>query len=269
MALIREEPSFPTRRESEPGMTTLIDCPTCSRKLTVPEELLGQPVRCPGCGGTFEAGPGGVLLPAGTSAADPEEPAFVAPAPPQAVTAAAPAPGPGPSGTEVRGRACPHCGRGIDELAVHCRFCGEDLAEEIDRPWERRYRPQVRRDCEPHRGVIVLVLGILSLVVPYLGCVLGAVAWVMGQRDLKKMTERTMDPEGRGTTQAGRICGIVGTFYQGLLLLGMVAYLVVLFSVVVPGMTATKPVPVPPPKAGPVPVAPQPAPAPAPPGGGR
>ena len=37
----------------------------------------------------------------------------------------------------------------------------------------------------------------------------GIVAWVMGNADLAEMDAGTMDPEGRGLTQAGKICGIV------------------------------------------------------------
>jgi hypothetical protein len=61
---------------------------------------------------------------------------------------------------------------------------------------------------KPHRGTLILVLGILSLVV----CgPLGIAAWVMGSGDLKEMDAGTMDPSGRGITQAGKICGIIGT----------------------------------------------------------
>lgn len=61
---------------------------------------------------------------------------------------------------------------------------------------------------KPHRGTLVLVLGILSLVV----CSpLGIAAWIMGSGDLKQMDAGTMDPSGRGNTQAGKICGIIGT----------------------------------------------------------
>ena len=53
-----------------------------------------------------------------------------------------------------------------------------------------------------------LVLGIPGRVV----CgPLGIVAWVMGSRDLKEMDAGTMDPAGRGTAQAGKICGIIAT----------------------------------------------------------
>jgi hypothetical protein len=206
--------------------------------------MLGYPVRCPDCGGTFAAGPGGVLPPSDDPPDELPNEAAVRAAPipgrPEAVTAAVPPPA--PAATDPHSRPCPHCGERIEAAAVHCRFCGEDLAEEIDRPWERPHRPLVRRDCEPHRGVLILVLGILSLVITYLGVVPGIIAWVLGQQDLKKMTERTMDPQGRGLTQAGRICGIVGTILQGFLLLFVGAYFVFLFAVVVPATrSAAKP----------------------------
>ncbi|HTX20420.1 MAG TPA: hypothetical protein VMD27_00965 [Candidatus Aquilonibacter sp.] len=61
---------------------------------------------------------------------------------------------------------------------------------------------------KPHRGTLILVLGILSLVV----CApLGIAAWMMGSGDMKEMDAGTMDPSGRGSTQAGKICEIIGT----------------------------------------------------------
>lgn len=58
----------------------------------------------------------------------------------------------------------------------------------------------------PHRGVAVLVLGILGInLFP-----LGIAAWVMGHYDLLEMDAGRMDPSGRGLTAAGRICGIIG-----------------------------------------------------------
>ncbi|MHC4833797.1 MAG: hypothetical protein ACYTFH_07910 [Planctomycetota bacterium] len=62
---------------------------------------------------------------------------------------------------------------------------------------------------QPHRGGLVLVLGILGIV---FGCApVAVVAWVMGRSDLAKIDAGVMDPAGRGTTQAGMILGIVGT----------------------------------------------------------
>jgi len=61
---------------------------------------------------------------------------------------------------------------------------------------------------QTHRGTMILVFGILGLLVCF---PFGIVAWVMGNADLKAMDAGTMDPEGRGTTHAGKIIGIVAT----------------------------------------------------------
>lgn len=58
----------------------------------------------------------------------------------------------------------------------------------------------------PHRGATILVLGILGLV---LCPILGLIAWIMGNGDLREMNQGNMDPEGRGLTTAGRICGMI------------------------------------------------------------
>lgn len=59
----------------------------------------------------------------------------------------------------------------------------------------------------PHRGVMILVFGILGLLL----CVIfGIVAWVMGNSDLRLMEQGQMDPSGEGMTRAGKILGIIG-----------------------------------------------------------
>ena len=60
----------------------------------------------------------------------------------------------------------------------------------------------------PHRGVLILVLGILGIVCCF---ICGIIAWVMGNNDMREMDAGRMDPTGRGLTQAGKICGMVGT----------------------------------------------------------
>jgi hypothetical protein len=63
------------------------------------------------------------------------------------------------------------------------------------------------RYTTPHRGVVVLVLGILSWVV---ACpIFGFAAWVMGNSDLQEMRAGRMDPAGRGLTHAGTILGMI------------------------------------------------------------
>src|SRR5205085_1968353 len=76
-----------------------------------------------------------------------------------------------------------------------------------DEDYRRDWPP--RPSLQPHRGAAVLTLGILSLV---MSCFpLGIAAWVMGNADLRAMHRGRMDPSGEGTTQAGRICGIIST----------------------------------------------------------
>jgi hypothetical protein len=63
---------------------------------------------------------------------------------------------------------------------------------------------------KPHRGVLVLVMGILAIV--FNVCFIpGVLAIIFGNQDLREMDAGAMDPTGRGMTQAGRICGIIGT----------------------------------------------------------
>ena len=58
---------------------------------------------------------------------------------------------------------------------------------------------------KPHRGQLIMILGILSFVV--CGPVLGPMAWIMGNNDLKEMQAGTMDPN----TKVGKICGMIAT----------------------------------------------------------
>lgn len=80
---------------------------------------------------------------------------------------------------------------------------------------------------KPHRGVMILVFGILSLVL----CVIfGIVAWVMGSNDLKEMDAGIMDPEGRGLTMAGKIIGMVSVILN-VVVIGLWLVFVVIFGV--------------------------------------
>ena len=215
-------------------MPTIVDCPSCNRKLRVPDDLLGRNVKCPTCSTTFQASvsPSSVMTP-------PAPPA--PPAKPQAV-AEPPAFSDGPPLAQKR---CPYCGENVVADAERCQHCGE-LLEGEDRPWER-HGGAVRRDSEPHRGGMILTFGIVSVCLGPIGMVppccyinilfsgiglgLGIAAIIMGKNDLAKMRQGVMDPQGQGTTQAGWICGIVGTVLNAL---AMVAWIgLVIFFVIV------------------------------------
>jgi len=82
-------------------------------------------------------------------------------------------------------------------------------------PAQQPVRPTA--NLRPHRGVAILVLGILSIVlICGIGLIFGPIAWIMGTNDLREIREGRMDPAGEGMTAAGRICGIVGTCLHGL-----------------------------------------------------
>jgi hypothetical protein len=66
----------------------------------------------------------------------------------------------------------------------------------------------------PDRSSLVLVLGILSMIV----CApIGIAAFIMGRSDLRGIDAGQRDPKGRGMTQAGMICGIIGMVFFGLI----------------------------------------------------
>ena len=69
---------------------------------------------------------------------------------------------------------------------------------------------------KPHRGTLILVLGILGII---LCPPIAIAAWIMGKGELKQKEAGTMDPEGRGNTNVGRILGIIGTI---LIIVGIV-----------------------------------------------
>lgn len=69
---------------------------------------------------------------------------------------------------------------------------------------------------EQSQATTVLVLGILAVV---LCQILGPFAWVMGNNELAGIDAGRRPPENRGTANAGRILGIIGTV---LLALGIV-----------------------------------------------
>lgn len=93
--------------------------------------------------------------------------------------------------------------------------------EESAQPPTAAAQPQPPAQLKPHRGGVVLALGILGLVVCF---ILGIIAWVMGKKDLQEMDAGLMDPAGRGLTKAGKICGMISVVLQ---IVGLVIWLLV------------------------------------------
>jgi predicted Zn finger-like uncharacterized protein len=161
-------------------MPIQISCPSCQRQLRVPDNLMGQMVKCPSCQNTFTA--------------------TVEESPPTSrreenVREEAPRPRERREPLEER----------YEEEAAPRRRRRRDEDDLDDRPSRRRSR----EGMEPHRGTLILVLGILSLV--GLGILAGIPAWIMGNADMKKIRAGEMDPEGESNTNIGRILGMVST----------------------------------------------------------
>jgi len=65
------------------------------------------------------------------------------------------------------------------------------------------------RYVRPHRGGLILALGIIGWVVT---CpIVSAIAWSMGTADLRDMRAGRMDRDGMGLTQAGQILRMIYT----------------------------------------------------------
>jgi hypothetical protein len=81
------------------------------------------------------------------------------------------------------------------------------------------YDDRPRRRYAPHRGTLILILGILGLV--GIGApITGIIAWILGNSDLAQMRAGTMDPEGESNTSLGRILGMIATLLWAIGLFG-------------------------------------------------
>jgi hypothetical protein len=196
-------------------MPELVSCPGCERKLRLPDDLLGKEVKCPTCGTQFLAKVG-EAAPSSEGEPSPPSPVMSMELPPREDP---------PPGVQPRpSQRSPE--RGDDEADVPSsrRRSREDDDDDDDRLRRRRRRDDYddddygrRRYLTPHRGSTILVLGILSLCV--CGIILGPIAFFMGNADIAAMDAGTMDPSGRGQTNAGRICGLIGGILHVVLLL--------------------------------------------------
>jgi hypothetical protein len=161
-------------------MSETIACPRCGRKLNVQEEYLGQAVQCPACNEQFTAEPPPLTA----------RPVMLPPA-------GEPPP--------PRGRL-----RRDDDYDRRPRR-DYDYDDYGDRRYER-----------PDRGGVILTLGIVGLVlscIPLAGWILGGIALSMGNTDLGAMARGTMNRAGQGTTQAGKVCGLIAVILSSVFFL--------------------------------------------------
>jgi hypothetical protein len=171
-------------------------CPHCDALLQSPDGTMGTKCLCPKCGQQL---------------AVPQAPPVLARAAPDGLSR--------PIGNGRRqgpgDKYCPDCGAPLRARAEICPECG---VPQPRRGWG--YKRRLRRDLEPHRGTLIMVLGILSLfTAPF---ILGPIAWVLGTEDLRKIRAGRMDPEGESMTSTGKVCGMVATIVSLVILAGVV-----------------------------------------------
>ncbi|WP_435922145.1 DUF4190 domain-containing protein [Paenibacillus sp. DYY-L-2] len=67
------------------------------------------------------------------------------------------------------------------------------------------------------KSIASLVLGILSLFIPYIGFIMGIIAIVFASLSFKEL--KKTGEQGKGLSIAGLVCGIIGTVLYGLIIL--------------------------------------------------
>jgi len=168
-------------------MPLVIRCEHCQAQLRLPEEYIGQAVKCPSCQREFVA----------------RESLQSPPARP------APPPQP-PNEDEAPRREDDRPRRDRDDYEA--------------RPSRRRrYYDDDSRRLEPHRGGTVQTLGVLSLCLfcfPLISVILGIVALNMASTDLAKMRGGYMDPRGEGPTNSGKTCATIGLILAAIAFVG-------------------------------------------------
>jgi hypothetical protein len=207
-----------------------VSCSQCDKKLRVPEELIGKLVKCPTCGHTFTA-----TISAPAKKSDPEE------KPNRSARVKTKDDDDDPPRKSKRSRDDDDDDRPIrksrrsrddddddDRSSRRSRRGRWDDDDDDDDDRSSRVR---RRDLMPHRGPLILVLGILGLVIGLstgVGFALGLIAWILGNNDLKEMRAGRMDREGEGMTQGGRICGMISTILA-IISLGIGLFILLLY----------------------------------------
>jgi predicted Zn finger-like uncharacterized protein len=153
--------------------------------------------------------------------------------------------------------ACPQCGRslrlpdGLLGQLVKCPSCGHVFTATQSSPPRpapvAAAAPQARRSAAadrpqdedsprpvpdhdradehpaaPHRGGLILALGILGLMLsclPPVGWILGGVAMNLANTDLQEMKDGRLDRSGRSLTETGRTCGVLAVVLASVVVL--------------------------------------------------
>jgi len=110
---------------------------------------------------------------------------------------------------------CQKCGTKLEEESNFCQKCGNSISQ----PYvsNSSSKENTIKYQEPGRGTLILVLGILSIVL--LGPFVGIPAWVMGNKDLKKIRNGIISFNEKSATKIGMILGILGIIGSSILII--------------------------------------------------
>jgi LSD1 subclass zinc finger protein len=192
-------------------MPISITCSTCNKKLKVPDAAAGKKVRCPACKAVVMVPvPEEELVAPDDDLVEPDEDTAISEAPPPPKKKAAWDKG---SPNEEKPPNEEDEGYGLDE---------EDEADRKRRKKKQRRRFEEEeedradrrsRRGEPHRAVLIVVLGIVAMcgacLCAFVGWGVGGIVLNMANTDLAKMQNKSMDPSGQGMTTAGKAFALI------------------------------------------------------------
>lgn len=78
------------------------------------------------------------------------------------------------------------------------------------------------------KSIAALVLGILAIVIPYLGFFIGIVAIIFAALSFKEI--KITNEKGHGFSVAGMVCGIIGTIIYGIIFLFIIIAIIAFSS---------------------------------------
>lgn len=177
-------------------MSIAIRCPNCKKSLTVPDEAVGKMASCPACQTAFAiAQPAEEIIP---------------------TVIAAPAAAWDKESLSERRKRAEKKRRARDDDGDEDEEEEESIPEPASPPQPTGPNPfaldndqddTTRPPWRPHRGGLILALGIVTIVS---GCLpLAFVTISMANVDLIEMAAQRMDPEGRGQTKTGKMLAVI------------------------------------------------------------
>ncbi|MGF7046962.1 putative membrane protein [Paenibacillus sp. DS2015] len=101
------------------------------------------------------------------------------------------------------------------------------LSNDLTGPYNN-YPPPLPPAKTNGKSITALVLGVLSIILPYIGLLIGIMAIIFASLSLKELKYK--NEQGRGLAVAGLVCGIVGTALYAIIITFIIVMLLVFSS---------------------------------------